>query len=279
MSLDAAPKTAPRPGGSLIGLSTYAYLWQWSDRNPAPLSLEQMLRDAAGHGAQVFQICDYPLLEEMCAAALAEIRLLGQELGLVLEVGTRGVRPEHLRKHLEIAQHLGAGFVRSMVQPADTALQEVPDLLATALPAYEDAGVDLGLETYEQVPTAELVTLVERIGSPRLGIVLDPGNAVAALEQPADVITRTAAHVNNLHIKDFAFSRQDGWVGFLYAGARLGEGLLDYEALISAVEPHRRGISQIIEHWLPWQGGAEQTIRTEQDWIRHNISYLRSRNA
>lgn len=243
------------------------------------MTLEQMLRDAAAHGAEVFQICDYPPLGEMSSDELQEVRALGQELGLVLEVGTRGVRPEVLLRHLEIAQTIGSGYVRSMIQPGDTPLDQVPELLAAVLPSYAQAGVDLGLETYEQVPTAELVALVEQVDHPSLGIVLDPGNSVAALEHPADVVARTAAHVSNLHIKDFGFSRQDGWVGFLYAGARLGEGLLDYEGLLTGVAPHRRGISQIIEHWLPWQGDIEQTIRTEQDWIRHNISYLRSRNA
>lgn len=273
------PDSAARSGRSLIGLSTYAYLWQWSDQNPAPMTLEQMLRDAAAHGAEAFQICDYPPLAAMSPDELRGLRALSHELGLVLEVGTRGVRPEVLLRHLEIAQDLGSSYVRSMIQPEDTPLHEVAQLLTAALPTYAQAGVELGLETYEQVPTAELVAVVEQVDHPSLGIVLDPGNSVAALEHPAEVVARTAAHVNNLHIKDFGFSRQQGWVGFLYAGARLGEGLLDYEGLLTAVEPHRRGISQIIEHWLPWQGDIEETVRIEQDWIRHNISYLRSRNA
>ena len=62
--------------------------------------------------------------------------------------------------------------------------------------------------------------------------------------------------MRNLHVKDFAFTRQDGWVGFTYAGAPLGEGLLDYDHMRRAVRPDERGINQIIEHWLPWQGDA-----------------------
>ena len=33
-----------------------------------------------------------------------------------------------------------------------------------------------------------------------------------------DVVERTAPYVNSLHVKDFAFSRRGGWVGFLSAG-------------------------------------------------------------
>ncbi|WP_268760627.1 hypothetical protein [Arthrobacter sp. Soil762] len=40
-------------------------------------------------------------------------------------------------------------------------------------------------------------------------------------------------------------------VGFTYAGDPLGEGLLDYEYMISKFQPHQRSINQIVEHWLP----------------------------
>ena len=97
-------------------------------------------------------------------------------------------------------------------------------MLRQIIPAYEQAGVTLALETYEQVPVATLVDIVEQVDSPTLGICLDPGNCVAALELPTDTIARTAPYVRNLHVKDFAFTRKDGWVGFTFAGCPLGEG-------------------------------------------------------
>lgn len=60
------------------------------------------------------------------------------------------------------------------------------------MPAYESAGVSLALETYEQLSSRDLVTLVEAVGSPNLGICLDPANCVAALEHPKAVIDRCA---------------------------------------------------------------------------------------
>ena len=77
---------------------------------------------------------------------------------------------------------------------------------------YEQAGVTLALETYEQVPTAALIELVTTIDSPRLGICLDPGNTVANLEHPDDVTRRCAPYVKNWHVKDFDFTRSPGWV-------------------------------------------------------------------
>lgn len=264
----------------MIGLSTYAYFWQWSSRNPEPLGLVDMLVDTRSVGGDIFQICDYPSLEGMSTKDLAGVGQLATDLGLTLEVGTRGMQPGHLLRFLDIAEHLGAGLLRSMISnnPDDPSPAELVGLLAAVLPEFERRGVTLALETYEQVSTASLVELVETVGHPSLGIVLDPGNCVAALETPRDVITRTAPYVKNLHVKDFAFSRKDGWVGFTYAGTPLGEGLLDYDFMVQQVHPEERGINQVIEHWLPWTNDAAETIRLERHWTQHNLNYLRSKN-
>jgi L-ribulose-5-phosphate 3-epimerase UlaE len=82
--------------------------------------------------------------------------------------------------------------------------------------------------------------------------------------------------VKNVHVKDFAFARQPGWVGFTYGGAPMGEGLHDYPHLLETVGPRERGVNEIVEHWLSWQEDAETTIRTEREWTRRTIEYLRS---
>ncbi|TDN41521.1 sugar phosphate isomerase/epimerase [Curtobacterium flaccumfaciens] len=279
---------------SLLGLSTYAYFWRMSDRVSDPVSLDDAMRDAAAHdGVALFQICDHLPLDTATDDRLAAIRALAEDLGLALEVGTRGTRPEHLARYLHVAQQLGATLVRSMWTSGD----DQPDALETerrlreALPAYEAAGVTLALETYEVVATADLVTVVEAIGSDHLGICLDPANTVARLEHPADVVAAAAPHTKNWHVKDSAFTRSPGWVGFQYTGVRTGTGILDYAAVRAAVEPDRRGVNRVIEFWLPWQDEhagaeprpgetpAETTTRIEAEWTEHTIEYIRSNES
>ncbi|WP_192339812.1 sugar phosphate isomerase/epimerase family protein [Streptomyces sp. VITNK9] len=259
------------------GISTYAYFWRISDRAPEPMTLPAMLRDTAALGGEVFQICDYVPIESYDAARLADVRATADDLGLTLELGTRGIRPEHLLKYLDTARELGVTLVRSMLNTADhrPGTAEAVALLKEAVPRYADAGVTLGLETYEQVATDDLVDVVRAVDDPHLGIVLDPGNSVARLERPVDVVTATAPYVVNIHVKDFAFTRRDGWVGFTYAGCPLGEGLLDHDDMVAAVRPAERGINQIVEHWLPWQDeGYDATARLEHQWTQHSIDTL-----
>ncbi len=260
-----------------IGLSTYSFFWQWHSTAPQPLSLTAMVTTTAEWGVTLLQICDYPPIETFGDDELADLLALGDRLGVQFELGTRGIDPTHLARYLALARRLRVTLVRSMVR-ADEADRAV-EWLRQIVPAYEAAGVTLALETYEQIPTDRLVAVVREVDSAHLGICLDPGNSVAALETPRSTIEATADRTVNLHVKDFAFTRQAGWVGFSYAGTPLGEGLLDLDFLFDRVRPDERGINMIIEHWLVWQGDSASTCRTEDAWTRHNLQVLRDRQA
>ena len=262
----------------MIGLGTYAYFWQHSDRVPEPLSLIGAFEDTRAQGVDLFQICDYAPLDGMSDAELRDAAAAATDLGLTIELGTKGIEPRHLARQLRIAEVFGAALLRSMVHGPGSrpSLPEADAWLRDGIRSFEAAGVTLALETYEQVATSDLLDLVESVGSDHLGICLDPANVVARLETPRTCVEQTAPYVRNVHVKDFAFARQDGWVGFTYSGAAMGAGLHDYPHLLRTVSPRERGINEIVEHWLPWQGDAETTIRTERAWTRTTLDHLRS---
>ncbi|BCW48249.1 TIM barrel protein [Arthrobacter sp. StoSoilB13] len=175
---------------SRIGLSSYAFFWQLSDQVSQPLSIHDALRKAADLGVDLFQICDYAPLEDMDDADLAAVRRTADQLGITLEVGTKGIRPEHLRRFLHIARVLGSDLLRTMFNvPGHTPdNEETVAIFTEVLPEFEAAGVRIAVETYEQVPTERILDVVRRVNSPYLGICSDPANTVAALEMPRQVI-------------------------------------------------------------------------------------------
>ncbi len=262
----------------MIGLGTYAFFWQHSDRSDQPLSLIGAFEQTRALGVELFQICDYAPLEQMNDRELRDAAAAARELGVSIELGTKGIDPAHLERFLRLAEMFDARLVRSMLYGPDSrpTLVEAEQQLRMALPAYAASDVTLALETYEQVATRDLADLVSGFGSAHLGICLDPANVVARLELPRDAVELTASLVRNVHVKDFAFARQDGWVGFTYSGAAMGTGLHDYAHLLETVRPRERGVNEIVEHWLPWQGEPKTTIRTERDWTRTALDYLRS---
>jgi sugar phosphate isomerase/epimerase len=262
----------------VIGLGTYAFFWQHSDRLDEPLSLRGAFEATRALDVDLFQICDYAPLERMTDVQVRDAAAAARDLGLTIELGTKGIPAPHLERFLGLAEAFNARLVRSMLYGPESrpTLVKAEAHLREALPAYEAAGVTLALETYEQVATDDLAALVESFGSPNLGVCLDPGNVVARLERPRDCVERTAPLVVNVHAKDFAFARQPGWVGFTYGGAPMGTGLHDYAHLLETVRPVERGINEIVEHWLPWQGDPETTVRAEREWTRTTVDYLRS---
>lgn len=261
----------------MIGLGTYAFFWQHSDRVARPMSLIDAFEATRALGVGLFQICDYAPLDAMTDAAVRDAATAARELGLQIQLGTKGIAPDHLLRYLRLADVFDARLVRSMLHGPGSrpSPAEARAWLTPTVNAFASAGVTLALETYEQVATADLVRLVEEVASAHLGICLDPANVVARLEDPRACVAAAASATRNVHVKDFAFHRRDGGVGFTYAGAPMGTGLHDYARLRAAVRPAERGIDEIVEHWLTWQGDAETTVRTEREWTRTTLEYLR----
>lgn len=262
----------------MIGLGSYAYFWQQSEKNPSPMSLVAAFEATKELGVDLFQICDFKPLLNMSEAELHEAASAAKNLSLEIELGTKGVEPEHLKLFLKLAGIFDAKLVRSMVYSPTSkpTLQQAAEYLAIAMPAFETADVALALETYEQIGTHELAQLVRENGSPNLGICLDPANVVARFEHPKHCVETAAPLVKNIHVKDFAFTRQEGWVGFTFSGTAMGTGAHDYQYLLQTVQPREKGINEIVEHWLPWQGDIATTVELEKSWTNQTIDYLRS---
>ena len=154
-------------------------------------------------------------------------------------------------------------------------LSEATAELRLAARQFAADGVRLCLETYEQVATEDLVAIVEEVAEANLGIRLDPANTVARLENPRHTIDRAADYVINLHVKDFRFERHPGLVGFSLTGCPLGTGLLESRIPVRQSPAYPRGVSQVVEHWLPWQGDEATTLRTEKQWTAQSLATIR----
>ena len=119
-----------------IGLSSYT--WPWAvgrdGYDPkAPLDTAALLKKTRGYGISILQIADNPSLHRMSDAQQEKIALLADENQITLEVGTRGIYPEHLMRYLEIAKRLKSCIVRSITQKID---DEAALWIREVLPEY-----------------------------------------------------------------------------------------------------------------------------------------------
>jgi sugar phosphate isomerase/epimerase len=233
-----------------------------SDRVEDPFTLRDILEDTHSSGCTVLQICDYRPLDELSIDGLSALGRAAGDLGIRLELGTRGIGLDHLRRYLEMAVHLDATLIRSMLNTATERPSEAEAIesLQRAVPLYAERGVTLALETYEQVPSAQLVRIIEAVDSEALGVCLDPANCVAALERPRDVVAATAPYVKNWHVKDFAF-----------ATSRLGRiqpRRLPAWRGITGLRPFPQGRGSAIQRHQPDRGALAALATGRRDDLR-----------
>ena len=86
--------------------------------------------------------------------------------------------------------------------PLSEQLARIEANVRTLLPVAADLGVTLALEPHMDYRCAELVPVVETIGSPRLRLVLDVASPLAVTEDPLDAARLAAPYVVATHLRD-----------------------------------------------------------------------------
>jgi sugar phosphate isomerase/epimerase len=265
-----------------LGISSWSYPWAIGvpgypiPKNP--LTAVGLLEKAKTLGVDVVQIADNLPLHRLSTAELEELRNTADEYGIKLEIGTRGVQPEHLRQYLAITKFLNSGLLRTLTHTVESQpdLAQIEAWLREVLPDFAAAGVVIALENYERHSAAELADLIRKIDHPALGVCLDTVNNFGALEGPEVVLNTLAPYVLNLHIKDFAIARIDTAMGYLVTGKPAGEGRLNVPDVIELLNQNNRAINIILELWPPYQNSVEATIQNEAEWVERSITYLKS---
>jgi len=264
-----------------LGIGSYALAWSIGVPGYAapsrPLAAEELLKLAAEAGVRLVQIADNMSLERMSDDELARIKNTSDALGIELETGMRGTEPDRLLRHLDIANALGAKMLRTLVETPDVGAAERQ--LREALPAFERAGVTIGVENHGLHTTRQLTELFDRIGSPYVGSCLDTVNSFGAVEDPERVVDALVPYIVNLHIKDFEIRRIDHQMGFVVIGAPSGRGRLNIPELLEKIVRAGKSPTAIVELWTPYDGGVDRTARTEREWLAESLAYLKGLSA
>jgi sugar phosphate isomerase/epimerase len=205
------------------------------------------------------------------APELDAIAVQARAWGIELELGTKGIEPEHLRKWILIARRCGATLLRSLADRNDL----VPKLCEIA-PELAAAGVRLALENHSLMGSAELSRAIDEVGSPWIGVTLDTVNSLAIPEDTGRVALALARHTMCLHVKDFAVERMWHMMGFIVEGRPAGKGRLNVPWLLGVLEEARVSPNAILELWTPEQKTIEETVALEQQWAAESIAYLRT---
>ena len=162
---------------------------------------------------------DDPALPERLAAQAAEH---GLELVLAwghpggLHMGTSAAARRRMLDALPIAAAAGCRLVRIVVgtfthwglEPEAPILDRVVPLVAEGCERAADLGLELAIETHCDLTLDALCELLDRVGRPDLGVVLDTANLVRIGEDLREGTRRLAPFARMLHVKDLLLARR-----------------------------------------------------------------------
>ena len=258
-----------------LGLDTYSYryaagLWDYAPRENPPMSVDHFLRKAAELNLDGVQLCDARHLDSLEYGYVSEVRRKAESLGLYLELGTSGTNPDHLQNMVRTAHVLGSQIVRTFLgKPRPTSTGAMAHMMSAAaaeirqaLPVCERYRVSLALENHQDLTTEELLSLLELIDSPWVGVCFDTGNPLALLEDPLDSAAALAPLVRSVHFKDYqVVARSDG---FLLVGCPLGDGIVDLQSVLEVLEREAPEANLNIEVYV----GKHAVPVLEDDYLR-----------
>ncbi len=264
-----------------LGIGSYTYTWavgvpSYPDSERKLTALE-LLRRAKQYNLQVVQFCDNLPLHSLSPQELLELKNEAEDAGISIEVGTRGIEVQHLRKYLEIARNLDSDILRVILhkEGGSLGIDEAYTELREIVPELKALNIRLAIENHERHSVKELAYLVNKLGSRYVGICLDTVNSFGALETPEQVITELAPYVINLHYKDFIIKRIDCMMGFEILGCPAGQGMLDFTQLRQQLKDEKE-CSVILELWTPFTETVEKTILLENQWAEESIEFLKN---
>ena len=266
-----------------VGVGSYAYRWAVAGAsNGSGYSLRMMLDDAVGMGCSVLQIADSRELDGMTASELEALQATAHGQQVKLEAGTSGATPDRLRQYLDVSRLLGSDVLRVVLHggDADLTLDDAEQALRSVAASYEREGVTIAIENHFMTASEDLVALVERIGSPAVGICVDVANSIMSGEWPRETIPQLMPYAAGIHVKDYAVEPDADGVGGHVVGRRLGEGWLDLAWVLQQVQARDRAVdadlSLIVEQWCPRAATHAETVEQEARWRAFGVETLKS---
>lgn len=142
------------------------------------------------------------------------------------------------------AQYMGADIMRIVAsslmfrnEPHGPQLDAVVRMLKESVKIAADCGVVLAIENHIDYTSAEILQILERVGSEHLKVNFDTGNTLRMMEDPVAAARRLGPYTVATHTKDLDACRHvrpEEW--FFFSSVPVGTGLIDMPAVALALK-------------------------------------------
>lgn len=264
-----------------LGISSYTYGWNVSLDNAMPrqpMDEIGLVSRTLDFGLKCLQIGDNLPVNTFSNDRKRVLKELLSKHRIRFEIGARNLTAKHLEEHIELCRFMGAPLLRFVTDCADyePPVTEVVAIVREFLPELIKNNITLGIENHDRFKARELASMMEAVGSERVGICLDCVNSVGAGEGLVYVAGILVPYTVNLHIKDFTTGRLPHKMGFITEGAVVGKGMTDLPWLLEKIHETGRCQSAILEQWVPPEADMEVTCSKEILWAAESLKYIKN---
>jgi sugar phosphate isomerase/epimerase len=225
-----AADTTPRIGVDLFSLRSQ----KWT-----PF---ESLDYCAKLGAKVVHFSELQYLGPLDDANLRQVREHAAKLGVSIEVGTRtccptsksfdpklGTPEDQMLRAINAARLTGSPIVRTFMgtsadrDPIERHMEAMARLLKSLRSRITDLNLKIAIENHAgDMQARELKSLIEMSGKDYVGVCLDAGNPLWAIEDPHLTLETLHPYVLTTHVRDTAVWRVPE--GAAVAWVRMGDG-------------------------------------------------------
>lgn len=242
-----------QPGGAArlaLGLDAHSVrAMGWKARQLIDYAAEQKLDAVLFNTLRPFESLESAHLRTLRETATARGLRLYVGAGSVAEGSTvftkeHGTAEQLLALGVRVAVDLGSPVVncrigalpdRSTPGGIEARIDELLKTLKAVRSRALDAGVKFAVENHAgDLRSEELLQLVQAAGTDVTGVMLDPGNAVWAMEDPMRQLELLGAHVLCTSVRDWMVWESPEGATFQWTA--IGEGLMDVPAYVGLLQ-------------------------------------------
>ncbi|MDA8486518.1 sugar phosphate isomerase/epimerase [Pseudomonas resinovorans] len=143
-------------------------------------------------------------LSRMTAEQLAAFAEKARALELDVHVEISSTLPEDVDQAVAVARAIGSRNIR-VYSRYEGHLSRVMDLIEDDLRRLarlaDEHDLNFDFEQHEELKSAEIATLLRRVGHPRLNALFDFGNMINACEQPLPALAHLSPYIRQVHLK------------------------------------------------------------------------------
>jgi 3-oxoisoapionate decarboxylase len=195
--------------------------------------------------------------ESLEEAPLTKLKALADGQNVKIRIGAGGISggspafkptfgtPEQaLAKAVQVAVALGSPTVNVKIGSIDdrytpggieARMEEAIATMKALRSRAQDAGIKFAFENHAgDTRSDEVLAIIEAVGTDLCGVMLDPGNALWAMEDPMQQIQKLGRHVLCSSVRDYmAWESPEGST---FQWTAIGEGLMDVPAYVGTLK-------------------------------------------